>query len=155
MRPHFAVMILTSLATAGLITSCSSASRTSQTSAEELSTTGPTILNVRTEPGTFEVTRELSPLQAPVILADVKDLTSKVQSVRLQFQRVPIVIDMKRVAGTTWQATLTPEQIRQLAVSGETMNYRATITARNALGRSGESAALDVRVKAPEVSVTG
>jgi hypothetical protein len=134
---------------------CSTPHLGSRTGAEELSQTGPTVLNPRTEPGTFEVTRDLKPLQVPVILAEVKDLTSPISSVRLRFNQAPIDIPMKRVAGTTWRATLTPEQIRMLAVSGKTMKYDAAILAKNNKGLQGSGASIEILVKAPEIDATG
>ncbi len=151
-----AIFMTSLLAAATLIASgCSSSPFSRSTGGEELSQTGPTVLNARTEPGTFEVTRTLRPIQTPTILAEVKDMTAEVNTVRIMFNNAPIMIPMERVAGTTWRATLTPEQIKRLAVSGKTMKYDASIVATNSKGRQSQSATLDVRVKAPEIDATG
>jgi hypothetical protein len=157
MRPTKNAIFVTSFLTlaAVLAAGCSSSPFRRSTGGEELSQTGPTVLNARTEPGTFEVTRTLRPIQTPTILAEVKDMTAEVDSVRIMFNNAPIMIPMERVAGTTWRATLTPEQIKRLAVSGKTMKYDASIVAINSKGRQSQSATLDVLVKAPEIDATG
>jgi len=144
------------LAAATLIASgCSSSPLSSRTGGEELSQTGPTVLNARTEPGTFEVTRTLKPIQTPNILADVKDMTAVIATVRILFNNAPITVPMQRVAGTTWRATLTQEQIKRLAVSGQTMKYNASIVATNSKGRQSQSASVSILVRAPEIDATG
>jgi hypothetical protein len=139
-----------------LLNGCSSSPLSKKTDAQNLSTTGPSVLNPRTEPGTFELTRDLKPIQSPVVLAEVKDMNGTVTSVRLHFNHAPLDIPMSRVAGTTWRVILTKEQLQKLAVSGQTMRYEATISARNDRGRVGTSESpIEILVKAPEISATG
>lgn len=156
--PHpKSAILMTSLLVAGTLSlgGCSSSPLASRTGGEELSQTGPTVLEARADPGTFEVTRELKPLQTPVVLAEVKDLSAEITSVRLRFNHAPIIVPMKRVAGTTWRAILSPEQIRKLAVSGRTMKYDAQVIAANSKGRQGVSGTFAVQVRAPEIDATG
>lgn len=157
MRHTKSAIFMTSLLAAAtfLAAGCSSSPLAKKTGGEELSQTGPTVLNARTDPGTFEVSRTLKPIQTPNVFAEVKDLTADVANVRLMFNNAPITIPMQRVAGTTWRATLTPEQIKRLAVSGQTMKYEASIVATNDKGRQSQSAQVDILIKAPKIDATG
>jgi hypothetical protein len=153
---RIAIFMTTVLAAASLLAAgCSSSPLTKKTGGEEISQTGPTVLNPRTEPGTFEVTRTLKPIQTPNIFADVKDMTADIQNVRLMFNNAPITVPMQKVAGTTWRATLSPDQIKRLAVSGQTMKYNASIVATNSKGRQSQSAQVDILIKAPQIDATG
>lgn len=124
-------------------------------SGQQLSSTGPTIVSVDTRPGTFELNEALQPTQDSEVVAQIKDFTSEISEVKLQFVNVPMEIPMDHVGGTTWRAVLTPEQLRSLAVAGETMNYDANVIARNEDGLSTVSAdPVEIEVRAPE-RVTG
>lgn len=116
----------------------------------ELSATGPSIVEVRTEPGTFELSPSWDPVAPAKIVAQVKDFTSNIQDVRLRFNKVPLQIVMTRMGGTSWEATLSPQQLQTLAVGGKTMRYEANVIARNEDGLITVSPdPVQVRVKAP------
>ena len=60
---------------------------------------------------------------------------------------------MENVGGTTWKAELTPQQIRTLAVGGETMSYEANVVARNKEGMVAVSPTpVEITVKTPELT---
>jgi hypothetical protein len=122
-------------------------------SSKEISAMGPSILNVRLEPSTVELNRNLQPIKIPEILADVKDFRSKITHVTLRFKHVPLQISMENVGGTTWRAILSPEQLQNLAVSGKTITYDANVIARNQDGQVVESNdPINIAIKAPDLS---
>jgi hypothetical protein len=122
-------------------------------SGKSISSTGPTVLNARAEPSTVELNRNLQPIQNAEIVADVKDFTSKVTSVKLRFVDVPIQVPMENIGGTTWRAQLSSGQLRALAVSGKTINYDANIIAKNEKGQTAMSSSpVTVAVAAPDLS---
>ncbi len=134
------------------ISGCSSMPGSS-VSGEDIAPTGPTVMNVRTEPSTVELNRELRPFQKPEILADVKDFGAKVEKVTLKFTHVPIQVPMKNVGGTTWRAELSQEQLKMLAVSGKTIKYDTLVEAQDEKGRIGMSSSpTTVAIKAPDLS---
>lgn len=135
------------------ISSCSSVIGTGGPSDKEISARGPTVLYVRAEPGTIELNRDLRPLEPAEVLADVKDFRDKVTEVKLRFINVPMEIPMENVGGTTWRARLTPEQLKKLAVSGQTIKYETEVVAKNSQGltATSEKPAI-VAIKTPEIS---
>ena len=134
-----------------LLAACSSTGKSK--SGQDLATTGPTIVDVKTNPGTFEVNRNFQPNRPPEIIAEVKDFTSPVSDVRIRFVNVPMEIPMEHVAGTTWRAVLTPEQLKQLAVGGQTMNYQVRVVAKSSDGMTTTSAdTTNVAVKTPSLA---
>ena len=125
-------------------------------SGEQIATTGPTVLNAHTEPGTFMLNRQLRADQTNKVVADVKDFTSKVSSVELSFNEIPITVPMKNVGGTTWVAELSPAQLKRLAVSGKTMNYEARVEAKDEAGKIATSKGpVEVSIQTPEVTNSG
>ncbi|MEN9723652.1 MAG: hypothetical protein RJB38_1638 [Pseudomonadota bacterium] len=144
-----------SLASLSMLFGCSSSPFHSSTDSQELSPSGLTILNPRTEPGTFETTRDLKPIDPPVVLAEVKDITGNLTEVHLQIENSSVRVPMTRVAGTTWRGKLTDRQLQTLAINGKTLKYQGTIHARNDRFRKTASARIEIRVKAPQVEVTG
>lgn len=124
---------------------------------QDIAVSGPTVIDARTNPATFELNNRLQPVNRAEIYADVKDFNSEVSQVKLRFLHVPLEIPMEKVAGTTWRAVLSPEQLKTLAVSGQTMRYQANVIATNENGQVATSPTpLDVAVKAPDPSqVTG
>ena len=122
-------------------------------SGKEISATGPTVMNARAEPTTVELNRDLQPLKAPEVLADVKDFRSKITKVTLRFTHVPLQIPMTNIGGTTWKAELSPEQIQMLAVSGKSIQYDATVMAQNQNGQATESQnPITITIKSPDLS---
>ena len=94
----------------------------------------------------------LQPTQNPDILADVKDFTGKVADVKIRFVNVPLEIPMENVGGSTWQATLSPQQLQMLAVSGKTITYQANIFAKDDQGVTTQTQKpFDVAIESPEV----
>ncbi|MFZ9596229.1 MAG: hypothetical protein ACO3A2_09140 [Bdellovibrionia bacterium] len=120
---------------------------------EALSVRGPTVLNARVDPHQVELNRSLQPNRTPEILADVKDFSSKITRVTLQFTTIPVEIPMENIGGTTWRAQVTPEQLRSLAVSGRTISYAVKIIAENQEGKKAESSPpLSLEIKTPDLS---
>jgi hypothetical protein len=149
---NFIQVLLISVGSLVALNGCSSMPGTTESS-KDLSSTGPTILNAHLDPSTVELNRNLQPEKTPEIIADVKDFRSKITSVILKFKHVPMQVPMENIGGTTWRATLTPEQLQTLAVSGKTINYDTTIIARNQEGQVVESSSpITIAIKAPDLS---
>lgn len=124
--------------------------------ANNISTTAPSVIDAKVNPDTFELNQSGSPTTRSQITADVKDYTGNVTDVRVRFMNVPIEVPMKHVAGTTWQTELTPDTLKQLAVNGKTMKYKANIVAMNGQGQTGVSSKpIEIEVKAPSVTGSG
>jgi hypothetical protein len=122
---------------------------------KDLSSTGPSILNVQSSPTTVELNRSLQAEKTPEVVADVKDFRSKITSVVLKFKHVPLQIPMENIGGTTWRAVLSQQQLETMAVSGKTINYDASVIARNAEGQVVESnTPVIIAIKAPDISQT-
>lgn len=121
-------------------------------SGQEIAAKGPTILDAKSEPSTVELDTNLRPTTARAeIFADVKDFSAPITSVKARFVHVPIELPMEKLAGTTWHASLSPQQLKQLAVSGQTMKYDVNIIATNQKGESATSQQpVQVAVKTPE-----
>jgi hypothetical protein len=116
---------------------------------------GPNILNARSEPEVVVLNRDLQPTVAGEILADVKDFRYPVTTVEVKFQDFPLVVQMEHIAGSTWRAEFTPQQLQMLSVSGKTVSYKADIVATNTQGDTAKSLnPLSVSVTAPETSST-
>lgn len=114
---------------------------------------GPNILNARAEPEVVILNRDLQPTIAGEMLADVKDFKYPVSDVEVKFQALPLVIPMEHVAGSTWRAEFTPQQLQMLAVTGQTVSYKADIVATNSQGETATSSTpLNISVEAPETS---
>ena len=120
-------------------------------SAEQLAVTGPSVVTAKSEPSTIELNTNLQPTQQARIFADVKDFQAPVKDVRVRFLHVPIELKMNNVAGTTWQTQLSANQLKRLAVSGQTMRYQAEVVATDSQGRTATSKSpIDISIKAPE-----
>lgn len=135
---------------------CSSApTRTSSTGEVQNSAAaqGPAVAFARTEPGTVELNRDFQPMRPAEVLADVKDFASRIDNVMLQFSGIPLEVPMENVGGTTWRAQLTPRQLEMLAVSGQTIKYKANVVAHDENGKVGKTEQpVDVSVKTPDVA---
>jgi hypothetical protein len=152
MKINHLVPILGVVASICVATACST-SRGPSTGAD-LSASGPTVVSVQSKPSTIELTRELAPTEPGAsVVAEVKDFTSAVSEVNLRFINVPLSIPMTYLGGTTWQAQLTPEQLKILAVGGRTMSYAANVIARNEEGQTAVSSEpVTVAVKTPDLT---
>lgn len=128
----------------------------SGTSGKEVSSNGPTVLNVNVNPGnTIELNERLQPTTRAEVVAEVKDFGSNVQDVKLRFKNAPMEIPMDHISGTTWRAPLTQDTLQKLAVNGKTMNYEANIIAQDAKGMTASSPdSIRISVKTPEVGKT-
>jgi hypothetical protein len=136
------------------LVSFSACSSMGSKSAEELAYTGPTVLDTRTNPGTFELNQQMKPKTQAEVVANVKDFQSKVKDVRLRFNRVPIEVPMQKTKGDEWVARLSQQQLRELAVAGHTMKYEANIIAKNEKGQIATAKSpITITVKAPETVV--
>lgn len=153
MKKTLPIVIGIALSVITFAAGCSTIGGKQESSGQEISASGPTIMNARSNPETFELNNRLQPMQTAEVYADVKDFTSQIRNVRLRFLHVPIEVPMQRVAGTTWRAELTPQQLKALAVSGQTMNYEANVIATNEKGQTAVAKEpLKVAVKAPDVT---
>jgi hypothetical protein len=139
------------LAVVGLWAGCSTLR--GGTSGNELAASGPTVIDAKAQPSTFEVNRKLQPISDAQVLAEVKDFNGKVTQVHLRFRNAPIDIAMKQLNSSAWEAELTPDQLKELAVNGTTMNYQANVIATDSKGKvaMGESP-VTISVKAPDMS---
>ncbi len=147
-KSNFLVKTVLSLGIAALA-ACSTMK--GEKSSEEVAASGPTVIDVRTNPSTFELNEKLQPTQTAEVFADVKDFKNEVTTVKMRFVHIPMEVPMKKVAGTTWKATLTPEQLKQLAVTGQTMRYDVNIVAVNNKGQAAMSQEpITVAIKAPD-----
>lgn len=125
-------------------------------SGEQISTSGPTILNAHTEPGTFELNKQLKADQTNKVVADVKDFSSKLTSVELSFNEIPLSVPMRNVGGTTWVAELSPAQLKRLAVSGKTMKYEARVEAKDESGKTATSKGpIEISIRTPDITKSG
>jgi hypothetical protein len=146
------IRVLIPLAALLSASACSTFKKETAKSESNLSQSGPNVINARTNPSVIELNNQWQATGPAEVLAEVKDFTSEVQDVKLRFLRAPLEIPMQKVNGTTWRAQLTPEQLKTLAVGGETMKYEANIVARNADGQIAVSPdTVNVAISAPAV----
>lgn len=135
-----------------LLAGCASGSKASQ----EIAVSGPSVLDAKTNPGTFDLNSNLEPVSLTQVVANVKDFSNKVTDVRIRFVHVPLEIPMKEVSPSTWVATLSSTQLKQLGVNGHTMKYEANVIARDNQGQTGISKQpLEISVRAPDLNATG
>ena len=122
-------------------------------SSKDLASTGPSVLDIHTNPGTFELNRTLHPLTGTEIVASVKDFSSNVTSVTLKFMNLPIEVPMTSAGGGLWRCALSEGQLKQLAVAGKTMRYEVQVIAKDAKGViSAGTKTTDVAIKTPDLS---
>lgn len=146
-----AAFLLPLALTAAGLSACSTVRGEKQAS-QELTETGPNVVNVRSNPDVVSLNRNYQPSGPAEVLAEVKDFTSPIQDVKLRFTNIPLEIPMQHVAGTTYRAELTPQQLKALAVGGQTMTYDANVIARNSKGQIAMSKQpVQVAVKAPDL----
>jgi hypothetical protein len=135
------------------LSACSMFGGGTKSSGEQLSQSGPNVVDVRSDPSTIVLNNNWQPNQPPTITAEIKDFTSNVRDVKLRFVSVPLEIPMQNISGTTWTATLTQEQIRTLAVGGQTTTYEVNVIARNEDGQIAVSKKpFEVAIKGPDLS---
>lgn len=136
MKNYFYASI-TSLFVAALVGSgCAGLFSSHDKSSDELSAIGPTVIEARSNPKTIELDGNLQPIGGADVLAEIKDFNSNVSNATLEFVDVSLQVPMQHVAGTTWRGTLTQEQLKKLAVTGQTMHYEANISAVNERGQT-------------------
>jgi hypothetical protein len=122
-------------------------------SADDLAYSGPTVVESRTDPSTFELNRNLDPKTDTQVVATVKDFNAKVTDVHLHFTRVPINVALKKGEGDQWIGNLSKKDLRELAVPGHTMKYEADVIAKNKNGQVATSKSpLSIYVKTPETT---
>ncbi|OFY99724.1 MAG: hypothetical protein A2Z97_05020 [Bdellovibrionales bacterium GWB1_52_6] len=125
-------------------------------SGKDISPSGPTVINQRAVPDSIEIGKDMATPKAPEFLADIKDFNAQVSDVRVRFLHVPLEVPMQNIGGTTWRASLTPRQVQDLAVSGESMRYEANIIATNTDGQTAVSTSpVSITIKAAEVASSG
>ncbi|MBC7692246.1 MAG: hypothetical protein H7222_10795 [Methylotenera sp.] len=122
-------------------------------SAANIATTGPSVVSAKSQPSTFELDRQMNPTSGADVVAEVKDYSSNIAEVNLRFIHVPMTVPMTHVGGTTWTAHFTAEQLKVLAVGGQTIAYDANVIARNEDGQTAVGAeTVKVAVKAPDLT---
>jgi len=147
------VAIISLIASLGL--GCASAGTKGKTG-KDISPSGPTVMNERAVPDSVEFSKTAGTPKSPEILADVKDFNAEVSDVRVRFLHVPLELTMQNIGGTTWRASLTPKQLQDLAVTGETMRYEANVIATNNQGQTAVSTSpITLTIKAADVATTG
>ena len=113
---------------------------------------GPVIMNARANPETVVMDNNFQPKTQAEILVEVQDFKSDIQEVRVSFKNVPLEIALNHLSGTTWNTTLTPEQLKMLAIGDQTTNYDLTFSARDASGRTRTvTNAASIKVKGPDL----
>lgn len=156
-----------------LLWGCSSGPRDQdrayRSDSQERAAAGPVIIRPRAETPLLLTTADLSPAKVPNVLAEIKpvDLNSHVSAAKLRlvvdpnsFKQSdpqaalsqPFDIPMKLIAGTTWGAVISDDQLKKLAINGEEVSYVGRIFAKSDNG--GVSVSDDVvrlRVRAPIV----
>ena len=112
---------------------------------------GPVILNQRVTPDKVELNKYMQAKNPQQIFAEVQDVTANVSDVRLKFLDTPIEIPMEKIGATTWRASIPADQLKRMAVSGKTMNYKANVVARDEKGDVAVSKQpLEIKIDAPE-----
>jgi hypothetical protein len=151
MTSNLTLITLLTLGTSLGVIGCASMSNPIETG-RDIASTGPTVLNAKSNPATIQLNQNLQPTQAAEITADVKDFNHKISEVKLKFIHVPVEVQMQNLGGTTWRATLSAEQLQMLAVTGKTVKYEANIVANNDKGQTGiTQSPLNISIKAPEL----
>lgn len=147
-----AVTLSISLVTLATTSGCSTGGRQG-VEADEVASVTPHVVGARVVPGEIELDRKMLPKKDPEILAEVKDYNSQITDVMVRFVRAPLELEMEHVGGTTWRAKLTNEQIRRLAIGGETVGYQANVIAWNEDGQVAMSERpIEVKIKAPDLA---
>jgi hypothetical protein len=148
MTPGFALLLALG------VSSCSSFGHKSE-EGKDLAASGPTVTNSRINPGTIVLDRKFRANQPAEILAEVKDFGSKINHVSFRLNEVPLEIELRNVAGSTYRAEINPEQLKKLAVGNQTTTYTGTIVAKNAKGQVATSSSLPLAIQAPDLSDSG
>jgi hypothetical protein len=147
------VKIVTPILAGMSLVALSGCSSIGSKSADDLAYSGPTVMDTRTDPTTFELNKNLDPKTDNQVIATVKDFNSKITDVHLRFERVPINIALRKGEGDEWVGNLSKKELKELAVSGHTMRYDATIVAKNKNGQVATSKSpLTIYVKAPDTT---
>jgi hypothetical protein len=133
--------------------SCSSGPLATGKSDKDVAVNGPTVLDAKTSPATFELNRKLQAQSGAEVIAEVQDFEAPITKVNLRFVRVPLTVPMTHVRGSTWSAQLTPAQLKMLAVNGQTIRYQANVVAESADGRTSTTQnPITVAVKSPDMN---
>jgi hypothetical protein len=123
---------------------------------DNAATSGPRIINPRSNPDKIELNAYLEPQGSHEILADVQDFTAPVTEVNVQIENPATVLKMEKVGGSTWRAVIPEDLLKRMGVNGQTMDYEATVVARNQQGQSVTSEdSFTIHVEAPEVTAVG
>jgi hypothetical protein len=135
--------------------SCSSGPLSSSKSDKDVAVNGPTILEAKTSPGTFELNRRMQAQTGAEVIAEVQDFQAPITKVSLRFVHVPLSVPMTHVRGSTWSAELTAQQLKMLAVNGQTIKYQANVVAESSDGRSASTQnPITVAIKSPDMNNT-
>jgi hypothetical protein len=153
MKTPISLSLLATLgAIIGIASGCSSVG-SKNVSPQELNQPGPTVVNPRVSPDVVKLNDRLQPLQQVQVYADVKDIQSPVTGVQLRFVEVPFEVQLRNIGGTTWQANISPDLLRKLAVGSQTVTYNANIYAEAQNGTVGVSKSpVQIKVSAPDLA---
>jgi hypothetical protein len=112
---------------------------------------GPVILNPRSNLNTVELNRFLQAKQPQQFFAEIQDFNSPVVEAKIRMAGTAIEIPMEKIGGTTWRAQLSDDQLKHLAISGQKMEYKASVIARDQNGAVASSKdPISVTVTAPQ-----
>jgi hypothetical protein len=114
---------------------------------------GPGIEDSRVEPEIVQLDRYLRPTQPARIITEIQDYSSPIVEVSARFLQVPLEVPLRNIGHRTWSADLTPQQLRMLSVTGQTMRYDAAISVRDAQGHTVVSPdTFQVAISAPDIT---
>jgi hypothetical protein len=119
---------------------------------KDLAAIGPSILHIQLVPQVITLDSQLNATPLPQVTADVKDFRSKVTQVILRFKHIPLEMPLEPIGGTTWRAIFSTDQLQNLAVTGGSVRYEATLVAKNQLGETTESnPPFVITIRAPSI----
>ncbi len=108
----------------------------------------PVIANPRVVPNVVILGPRLDAAQPVNVYVDIKSLGSNLDKVklrlyfasdtdqRLKFFERPVSVDMKHLEGSTWRAELSDNELKKLAINGESLKYEGHIIAQNDQGQT-------------------
>ena len=130
----------------GLASGCASSGKDLTKNAQS----GPVVINPRSEPSKIELTRFLQAKEPHQFLAEIQDFSAPVTEAKVTIEGTPLEVPLQKIGGTTWRGELNSEQLKRLAISGKTIEYKARIVARDQKGVTGASeGTIEVKVAAP------
>jgi hypothetical protein len=122
----------------------------------------PIVINPRATPEVVTLSEDLQVSRPLEVYADVKNLGSDVDDVklrvyfapdtdaRLKFFNKPVEVSMEHMVGSTWKAELSADELKRLAINGESLRYVGQVIAENDEGQTTVSSVpIQFTVQAP------